>query len=187
MHVLPHPQPKPIDVHVVTHHMQRYAVWFGGSMLASTVSITAHVPSCFSLHTIRPFPQTGRQHSTITFAFSWLKFSCNSCFPSQHVSVASWYCDSSWNNFVILSFFAPAAGVLPSVPHQEGLRRDRAEHLPPQPRLRCDVVGCLWGPGGGGRRRWSGRTFWNPRPPTRTFQLEKQQTSQTRPFKSKTI
>lgn len=30
-------QPKPIDVSVITHHMQRYAVWFGGSMLASTV------------------------------------------------------------------------------------------------------------------------------------------------------
>ncbi|KAM4711115.1 LOW QUALITY PROTEIN: actin-related protein 3-like [Anableps anableps] len=29
-------KPKPIDVQVVTHHMQRYAVWFGGSMLAST-------------------------------------------------------------------------------------------------------------------------------------------------------
>lgn len=32
-------QPKPIDVNVITHHMQRYAVWFGGSMLASTVSV----------------------------------------------------------------------------------------------------------------------------------------------------
>jgi len=32
-------QPKPIDVSVITHHMQRYAVWFGGSMLASTVRI----------------------------------------------------------------------------------------------------------------------------------------------------
>uniref|UniRef100_A0A8C2K5Z3 Actin related protein 3 n=1 Tax=Cyprinus carpio TaxID=7962 RepID=A0A8C2K5Z3_CYPCA len=31
-------KPKPIDVQVVTHHMQRYAVWFGGSMLASTVN-----------------------------------------------------------------------------------------------------------------------------------------------------
>ena len=31
-------KPKPIDVQVITHHMQRYAVWFGGSMLASTVS-----------------------------------------------------------------------------------------------------------------------------------------------------
>lgn len=30
-------QPKPIDVQVVSHHMQRYAVWFGGSMLGSTV------------------------------------------------------------------------------------------------------------------------------------------------------
>lgn len=30
-------KPKPIDVNVITHHMQRYAVWFGGSMLASTV------------------------------------------------------------------------------------------------------------------------------------------------------
>jgi len=29
-------QPKPIDVAVISHHMQRYAVWFGGSMLAST-------------------------------------------------------------------------------------------------------------------------------------------------------
>jgi len=25
-----------VDVNVITHHMQRYAVWFGGSMLAST-------------------------------------------------------------------------------------------------------------------------------------------------------
>merc|ERR1712096_86574 len=25
-----------IDVNVITHHMQRFAVWFGGSMLAST-------------------------------------------------------------------------------------------------------------------------------------------------------
>lgn len=29
-------KPQPIDVKVITHHMQRYAVWFGGSMLAST-------------------------------------------------------------------------------------------------------------------------------------------------------
>ncbi|KAB0403154.1 hypothetical protein E2I00_008052 [Balaenoptera physalus] len=29
-------KPKPIDIQVITHHMQRYAVWFGGSMLAST-------------------------------------------------------------------------------------------------------------------------------------------------------
>ncbi|GCB62605.1 hypothetical protein scyTo_0009554 [Scyliorhinus torazame] len=29
-------KPKPIEVQAVTHHMQRYAVWFGGSMLAST-------------------------------------------------------------------------------------------------------------------------------------------------------
>merc|ERR1712071_18251 len=28
--------PTPIDVQVVSHHMQRYAVWFGGSLLAST-------------------------------------------------------------------------------------------------------------------------------------------------------
>ena len=30
--------PPAIDVNVVSHPMQRYAVWFGGSMLASTVS-----------------------------------------------------------------------------------------------------------------------------------------------------
>uniref|UniRef100_A0A9L0K804 Actin related protein 3B n=1 Tax=Equus asinus TaxID=9793 RepID=A0A9L0K804_EQUAS len=29
-------RPKPVEVQVITHHMQRYAVWFGGSMLAST-------------------------------------------------------------------------------------------------------------------------------------------------------
>jgi len=29
-------KPKPIDVQVISHSMQRYAVWFGGSMLAST-------------------------------------------------------------------------------------------------------------------------------------------------------
>jgi actin-related protein 3 len=27
----------PLEVNVISHHMQRYAVWFGGSMLASTV------------------------------------------------------------------------------------------------------------------------------------------------------
>lgn len=34
-------QPKPIDVQVISHHMQRYAVWFGGSMLASTVRLSS--------------------------------------------------------------------------------------------------------------------------------------------------
>ncbi|XP_004860406.1 actin-related protein 3B isoform X3 [Heterocephalus glaber] len=29
-------KPRPVEVQVITHHMQRYAVWFGGSMLAST-------------------------------------------------------------------------------------------------------------------------------------------------------
>jgi actin-related protein 3 len=29
-------KPQPIETKVITHHMQRYAVWFGGSMLAST-------------------------------------------------------------------------------------------------------------------------------------------------------
>ena len=35
-------QPKPIDVSVIQHQMQRYAVWFGGSMLASTVTFTEY-------------------------------------------------------------------------------------------------------------------------------------------------
>lgn len=30
--------PPSIDVNVISHPMQRYAVWFGGSMLASTVN-----------------------------------------------------------------------------------------------------------------------------------------------------
>lgn len=29
-------KPKPVDIQVISHAMQRYAVWFGGSMLAST-------------------------------------------------------------------------------------------------------------------------------------------------------
>jgi len=29
-------KPQPIETKVISHHMQRYAVWFGGSMLAST-------------------------------------------------------------------------------------------------------------------------------------------------------
>lgn len=29
-------KPTPLEVNVISHHMQRYAVWFGGSMLAST-------------------------------------------------------------------------------------------------------------------------------------------------------
>lgn len=37
--------PPPIDVNVISHPMQRYAVWFGGSMLASTVCI--HFIICF--------------------------------------------------------------------------------------------------------------------------------------------
>lgn len=32
------------------------------------------------------------------------------------------------------------AGVLPGLPHQEGLRGDRAEHLSPQPRLWSHVL-----------------------------------------------
>jgi actin-related protein len=40
-------QPKPVDVQIITHHMQRYAVWFGGSMLASTVSIRKHYLSSY--------------------------------------------------------------------------------------------------------------------------------------------
>lgn len=30
-------QPKPIDVRVISHHVQRYAVWLGGSLLGSIV------------------------------------------------------------------------------------------------------------------------------------------------------
>lgn len=37
-------------------------------------------------------------------------------------------------------FCASAAWVLPGLPHQKGLRRDRAEHLSPQPRLRSHVL-----------------------------------------------
>eukprot|EP00924_Labyrinthula_sp_SR-Ha-C_P003681 maker-scaffold_3-snap-gene-2.1-mRNA-1 protein AED:0.01 eAED:0.01 QI:138/1/1/1/1/1/2/66/417 len=33
---LDHGKPKPVEVKVISHPMQRYAVWFGGSMLANT-------------------------------------------------------------------------------------------------------------------------------------------------------
>lgn len=50
-------KPPAIDVNVISHHMQRYAVWFGGSMLASTVSfsfncINAIKLFCHSLNSI---------------------------------------------------------------------------------------------------------------------------------------
>eukprot|EP00276_Gloeochaete_wittrockiana_P017577 CAMPEP_0184333630 /NCGR_PEP_ID=MMETSP1089-20130417/2591_1 /TAXON_ID=38269 ORGANISM="Gloeochaete wittrockiana, Strain SAG46.84" /NCGR_SAMPLE_ID=MMETSP1089 /ASSEMBLY_ACC=CAM_ASM_000445 /LENGTH=436 /DNA_ID=CAMNT_0026657539 /DNA_START=72 /DNA_END=1378 /DNA_ORIENTATION=+ len=46
-------QPQAIDVNVVTHKMQRYAVWFGGSMLAST-------PEFFSVcHTREQYQEHG--------------------------------------------------------------------------------------------------------------------------------
>lgn len=41
-------QPKPLEVQVISHHMQRYAVWFGGSMLASTVMLTLQSPMDFA-------------------------------------------------------------------------------------------------------------------------------------------
>lgn len=31
-----HLKPKPIDVEVIRHDMQKYAVWFGGSMISQT-------------------------------------------------------------------------------------------------------------------------------------------------------
>ena len=31
-----------IECNVISHHMQRFAVWFGGSMLSSTVRRTRH-------------------------------------------------------------------------------------------------------------------------------------------------
>jgi actin-related protein 3 len=46
-------KPKPIEVQVITHHMQRYAVWFGGSMLAST-------PEFYSVcHTKKDYDEYG--------------------------------------------------------------------------------------------------------------------------------
>ena len=38
--------PPAIDVNVISHHMQRYAVWFGGSMLASTVRVSMVMRLC---------------------------------------------------------------------------------------------------------------------------------------------
>jgi len=46
-------KPTPIDVQVISHEMQRYAVWFGGSMLAST-------PEFYSVcHTKKQYEEFG--------------------------------------------------------------------------------------------------------------------------------
>lgn len=105
------PQPKPIDVQVITHHMQRYAVWFGGSMLASTVSIS-------NIHTLQ-------------FINSY-----HFCHDSQLCK--HWLCQV--NKITNIHLYLSTAWVLPGVPHQKGLRRDRAEYLPPQPRVRSHVL-----------------------------------------------
>ena len=44
--------PPAIDVNVVSHPMQRYAVWFGGSMLASTVSSISNFEFVFNIFSI---------------------------------------------------------------------------------------------------------------------------------------
>ncbi len=55
----------------------------------------------------------------------------------------------SYGPTVTLTFIcASTAGVLPGLPHQKGLRGDRAEHLPPQPRVRRHVLGAEVGVGG---------------------------------------
>jgi actin-related protein 3 len=36
--------PPAIDVNVISHHMQRYAVWFGGSLIASSVPLPLPLP-----------------------------------------------------------------------------------------------------------------------------------------------
>lgn len=54
-----------------------------------------------------------------------------------------------------LLFCVSSAGVLPGVPHQKGLRRDRAEHLPPQPRVRSHVL-TFWSFAGSRRVGWGG-------------------------------
>ncbi|KAM7121768.1 LOW QUALITY PROTEIN: actin-related protein 3B [Molossus nigricans] len=46
-------KPRPVEVQVITHHTQRYAVWFGGSMLAST-------PEFFQVcHTKKDYEEVG--------------------------------------------------------------------------------------------------------------------------------
>ena len=46
-------RPKPIEVNVVSHKLQRFAVWFGGSMLAS-------LPEFFSVcHTKKDYDEIG--------------------------------------------------------------------------------------------------------------------------------
>lgn len=107
-------QPKPIDVQVITHHMQRYAVWFGGSMLASTVS---------------PAHSTTKQILTdVVFSSTMSPYLFNAVFLC--VFVFSPQTNIAW--------------VLPGVSHQEGLWGDWPQHLSPQPCVWCHVLRVHW-------------------------------------------
>uniref|UniRef100_A0A8C5S6E7 Actin-related protein 3 n=1 Tax=Laticauda laticaudata TaxID=8630 RepID=A0A8C5S6E7_LATLA len=56
-------KPKPVEVQVISHHMQRYAIWFGGSMLASTVCLLLNQLVREKLHIICSIPR----HRNLSF------------------------------------------------------------------------------------------------------------------------
>lgn len=56
----------PLAVNVISHHMQRYAVWFGGSMLASTVCQFLHLYFVNSFHLSPSFIMCATQSNNMT-------------------------------------------------------------------------------------------------------------------------
>lgn len=69
-------------------------------------------------------------------------FGPHECQLSQYSSTVFEVCIFGIITFIEKCCFFLAAWVLPSVPHQERLRGDRAEHLPPQPGVRRHVLGA---------------------------------------------
>ena len=56
-------KPQPVEVNVISHHMQRFAVWFGGSMLASTPEFSNVCHTRADYEEVRAWAQGGRSEA----------------------------------------------------------------------------------------------------------------------------
>ena len=122
----PTPQPKPIEVQVVNYNTQRYAVWFGGSMLASTVCSLI-----FSIFYLSFF--------YIYHSFTHSLILSPTHLPTHPLAHRLIQPTHQCTNPPINAPTHPEQ-LLQAVPHQGRLRRVRSVHLQTQPRLRHHVV-----------------------------------------------
>ena len=56
-------KPQPVEVNVISHHMQRFAVWFGGSMLASTPEFSNVCHTRADYEEVRAWAQGGARRA----------------------------------------------------------------------------------------------------------------------------